>query len=72
MGWGAVPFVLIQIVMVGLIIAFPRLVSGGLDKKGPVDTHDVVIEAQPQEADTREMDAGKLFGVEPAASAASN
>ena len=70
--WGAMPFVLIQIIMVGLIIAFPNLVSGGLAKKGPVDTHDVVIEVQPQETDTREMDAGKLFGVEPAASAASN
>ena len=70
--WGAVPFVLIQVIMVGLIIAFPNLVSGGLAKKGPVDTHDVVIEIQPQETDTREMDASKLFGVEPAASAASN
>ncbi len=30
--WGAVPFVLIQVVMVGLIITFPGLVSGGLDK----------------------------------------
>jgi len=70
--WGAVPFVLIQIIMVGLIIAFPNMVSGGLAKKGPVDTHDVVIEVQPQETDTREMDASKLFGVEPAASAASN
>ena len=30
--WGAVPFVLIQIVMVSLIIAFPQIVSGGLDK----------------------------------------
>lgn len=29
--WGAIPFVLIQIVMVGLIIAFPRLVS--IEKK---------------------------------------
>jgi TRAP-type mannitol/chloroaromatic compound transport system permease large subunit len=30
--WGAVPFVLIQIIMVGLIIAFPGIVSSGLDK----------------------------------------
>ncbi len=30
--WGAVPFVLIQIVMVGIIIAFPGIVSSGLDK----------------------------------------
>ena len=30
--WGAVPFVLIQIVMVTLIIVFPGIVSSGLDK----------------------------------------
>jgi tripartite ATP-independent transporter DctM subunit len=30
--WGAVPFVLIQVVMVALIIAFPKLVTGNLDK----------------------------------------
>jgi GntP family gluconate:H+ symporter len=35
--WGAVPFVLIQIVMVGLIIAFPGIVSSGLDKVEAVD-----------------------------------
>ncbi|MGY8904228.1 MAG: TRAP transporter large permease [Burkholderiales bacterium] len=35
--WGAVPFVVIQLVMVGLIIAFPGLVSSGLDKKEVYD-----------------------------------
>jgi TRAP-type mannitol/chloroaromatic compound transport system permease large subunit len=30
---GAIPFVLIQIAMVGLLIAFPQLVTGSLDKK---------------------------------------
>jgi hypothetical protein len=35
--WGAVPFVLIQIIMVGLIIAFPGIVSSGLDKTVKVD-----------------------------------
>ena len=30
---GAIPFVLIQITMVGLLIAFPQLVTGSLDKK---------------------------------------
>ncbi len=30
---GAVPFVLIQLTMVGLLIAFPQLVTGNLDKK---------------------------------------
>ena len=42
--WGAVPFVLIQILMVGLIIAFPNLVSGGLGKKADADTSKIVIE----------------------------
>ncbi|MBL8350873.1 MAG: TRAP transporter large permease subunit [Burkholderiaceae bacterium] len=42
--WGAVPFVLIQIVMVGLIIAFPNLVSGGLGKKAEIDISNVKIE----------------------------
>jgi TRAP-type mannitol/chloroaromatic compound transport system permease large subunit len=69
--WGAVPFVVIQVVMVALIIAFPNLVSGGLAKKAPLDTRNVILEAQPQETDEREMDASKLFGIEPAASAAS-
>ena len=36
--WGAIPFVLIQIIMVGLIIAFPRLVS--IEKK--VDMHEQI------------------------------
>jgi len=35
--WGAVPFVIIQIIMVGLIIAFPTLVSTGLGKEPTVD-----------------------------------
>ena len=67
--WGAVPFVIIQIIMVGLIIAFPNLVSGGLGKQPEQDLSNVQIEAQPLEEDTREMDASKLFGEEPAASA---
>src|SRR5213594_582987 len=46
--WGAVPFVLIQIVMVGLVIAFPNLVSGGLGKKAAVDLEKVNIEAAPE------------------------
>jgi TRAP-type mannitol/chloroaromatic compound transport system permease large subunit len=33
--WGAVPFVLIQVIMVGLVIALPGLVSSGLADKGP-------------------------------------
>ncbi|TAN58085.1 MAG: TRAP transporter large permease subunit [Magnetospirillum sp.] len=42
--WGAVPFVVIQMIMVGLVIAFPALVTGGLDKAGVVDTTKIQIE----------------------------
>jgi TRAP-type mannitol/chloroaromatic compound transport system permease large subunit len=59
--WGAVPFVLIQIVMVGLIIAFPGLVSGGLGKAAEVDTSKIKIEAQPQE-EKKDIDLNQLFG----------
>jgi len=43
--WGAVPFVVIQIIMVGLIIAFPNLVSGGLAKKADADLSNIQIDA---------------------------
>jgi len=66
--WGAVPFVVIQIVMVGMIIAFPNLVSGGLGTKAKLDTSNVKIEIQaPEKAEERSME--DLFGTKPAASA---
>ncbi len=42
--WGAVPFVVIQLIMVGLVIAFPGIVSGGLAKKAAVNTDQIQIE----------------------------
>jgi TRAP-type mannitol/chloroaromatic compound transport system permease large subunit len=42
--WGAVAFVIIQVVMVGLVIAFPGIVSGGLAKKATVNTDQMQIE----------------------------
>ncbi|MEO5763853.1 MAG: TRAP transporter large permease subunit [Casimicrobiaceae bacterium] len=42
--WGSVPFVLIQVLMVGLIIAFPDLVSGGLASKEKIDVRNMRIE----------------------------
>jgi len=47
--WGAVPFVLIQIVMVGLIIAFPQLVTSGLDKAEQTDSSKINIMAPQDE-----------------------
>ncbi|WP_395700697.1 TRAP transporter large permease subunit [Aquabacterium sp.] len=68
--WGSVPFVLIQIIMVGLIIAFPNLVSGGLGKKADLDTTNIQLEVQPSDyKQNSDADNAKLFGNEPAASA---
>jgi TRAP-type mannitol/chloroaromatic compound transport system permease large subunit len=55
--WGAVPFVLIQIIMVGLIIAFPGIVSR--DKQEKIDLDKVKIE-MPKEEDfgTPDMSGG--------------
>ena len=59
--WGAVPYVLIQIIMVGLIIAFPAIVSSGLDKKEAIDLDSVVMEVQsetPAPAASDALDGG--------------
>jgi GntP family gluconate:H+ symporter len=45
--WGAVPFVIIQVIMVGLIIAFPNLVTGSADKAAKVDIQNIQLEAPP-------------------------
>ena len=50
--WGAVPFVIIQVIMVGLVIAFPRLVTGSLDKAPDASK----IEFQVPETDYGEPD----------------
>lgn len=44
--WGAVPFVCIQIIMVGLVIAFPEMVTGMLDRGTGVDPNTIQIELQ--------------------------
>jgi hypothetical protein len=52
--WGAVPFVLIQIIMVSLIIFFPGIVSSGLDKAEKIDMNKVMLQ---MEADMPSADA---------------
>ena len=44
--WGAIPFVCIQIIMVGLVIMFPQMVTFGLDEDVKVDLDKVIIEMQ--------------------------
>ncbi|UDF34372.1 UNVERIFIED_ORG: TRAP transporter large permease subunit [Shinella sp. XGS7] len=67
--WGAVPFVCIQIVMVGLTILFPSMVSGGLDKKEAVDMQQVERELEAN-MPPPEVQAPEADPADPAASAA--
>ncbi len=60
--WGAVPFVVIQCIMVAIVIAFPGLVTAGLDKDLKIDPSKVKIELQaPPQYDN----APPVFGAPP-------
>jgi GntP family gluconate:H+ symporter len=48
--WGAIPFVIIQIVMVTAIIFFPGIVSSGLDKTVKIDLEKAALEMQADTA----------------------
>ena len=54
--WGAVPFVIIQCVMVGLVIAFPQLVTSGLDKTDLGDTSQIQIMTTEDQANEEKKD----------------
>ena len=54
--WGAVPFVLIQIIMVSLIIAFPEIVSSEIEKPKVVDMEKIRLQ---MEADVNKMEAAE-------------
>lgn len=64
--WGAIPFVIIQIIMVGLLIAFPQLVSFGLGKQKVLDVENVQIEV-PQMDFLPGMEPGEAGGKAPTA-----
>jgi GntP family gluconate:H+ symporter len=68
--WGAVPFVIIQIIMVGLIIAFPKLVSSGLGKEATVDVDKAFQQMQTQGREPA-RDTPPTFGLPASGSAAS-
>jgi GntP family gluconate:H+ symporter len=69
--WGAVPFVVIQVIMVALIIFFPGIVSSGLDKEVKVDLDQVQLQ---MEADSKapEMPVPEVGQEGPAAAADAN
>ena len=66
--WGAVPFVIIQIIMVGLVIAFPGLVTSGLGHHKEVDIDKVQITA-PMDDNSYESIVPPSFGGSEAAPA---
>ncbi len=45
--WGVIPFVIIQIIMVGIVIGFPQIVLGSLDKGTGINPNSVHFEAPP-------------------------
>jgi hypothetical protein len=53
--WGAVPFVVIQVLMVSIVIAFPKLVTGNLEKL-TVDPSKVQITLPTPEYEQKEID----------------
>ncbi|MEJ6004222.1 TRAP transporter large permease subunit [Paucibacter sp. AS339] len=77
---GAIPWVLMQLVLVGVVIAFPQSVTAFLDKEKVVDMNQATemlqgmgnsAEEKPDKAETSPEDASKLFGLNPPAEAAS-
>lgn len=70
--WGAVPFVVIQVIMVGVVIAFPQIVSGGLTSQrlqepGIIEMQlpapdEQQVGEEERKADAAKNDAGKLPG----------
>jgi tripartite ATP-independent transporter DctM subunit len=57
--WGAIPWVVLQLIMVGIVIAFPQLVTAFLDKGTNVDPSTVNIEIQREEREESVPDFGQ-------------
>jgi len=57
--WGAIPWVLLQLVMVGIVIAFPQLVTAFLDKPSDVDATKIQIEIPPSDFQPEQNKGGE-------------
>jgi TRAP-type mannitol/chloroaromatic compound transport system permease large subunit len=62
--WGAVPFVVIQVIMVAIVISFPNLVLSGLDRGPKTDPSKVQIDIAPPNYDTAPPSFGEPPPVE--------
>src|SRR5882762_252781 len=64
--WGAIPWVVLQLIMVGIVIAFPQLVTAFLDKPSTVDPNSIQIEIPQADDEQRRRDeAVPDFGQQP-------
>jgi tripartite ATP-independent transporter DctM subunit len=59
--WGAIPWVVLQVIMVGIVIAFPQLVTAFLDKGNNVDPNSITIEL-PQSEFQKEQEENEKEG----------
>jgi TRAP-type mannitol/chloroaromatic compound transport system permease large subunit len=62
--WGAVPFVIIQVIMVAILIAYPGMVSMGLGKQEKIDINKVQIE-MPTDSGYGNSDPNQFFDQKP-------
>ena len=63
--WGAIPFVVIQLVMVGVLIGFPDLVLASLDHGPKIDPSKIQIEVpQPCRANCRNSSSSDMSAAE--------
>ncbi|RZI44238.1 TRAP transporter large permease subunit [Herbaspirillum sp. HC18] len=60
--WGALPWVGLQLIMVGLVVAFPQMVTGLLDKGKTADISEGLVIERPaaDETDWPSSDSGKM------------
>ncbi len=56
--WGAIPWVVLQLIMVGIVIAWPGLVTGMLDKGTGVDPVKMQMEIPKSEYQSKDQDEG--------------
>ena len=66
--WGAIPFVLIQLVMVGLLIAFPQMSLVYKSGQPPIDIDKVKIEIAPEREESSQDIMKQLEQATPAGS----
>ena len=60
--WGAIPWVVLQLIMVAIVIFWPGLVSAFLDKPQNIDVNKIQIEAPTPDYEKQELEQLPEFG----------